>query len=252
MAALIHSTPHLSSSFLGHKLSIGENSKRSAPCSLMFRSPRCSVDTAYGGGNISKFPRSNVWDPYKRLGISTDASEEEVWSSRNFLLSQYAGHERSAESIEAAFEKILMASFINRKRTKINLKSRLKKQVEESPSWVKKLFACVEAPPTIIVLNRLFLFAFMAVWSVMNSAESGPAFQVALSLGACIFFLNDKSKNLPRASIIGLGSLVVGWVCGSIVGPFVPSVILPPTWTLELLTSLVTFIFLFLGCTFLK
>lgn len=94
------------------------------------------------------------------------------------MLSQYAGHERSAESIEAAFEKILMASFINRKRTKINLKSRLKKQVEESPSWVKKLFACVEAPPTIIVLNRLFLFAFMAVWSVMNSAESGPAFQV--------------------------------------------------------------------------
>jgi len=252
MAALIHSSPYLSSPFLGHKLSIKENSKRSVPCSLMFRSPRCSVDTPYRGGNISKFPRSNVWDPYKRLGISTDASEEEVWSSRNFLLNQYGSHERSAESIEAAFEKILMASFINRKKTKINLKSRLKKQVEESPSWIKNLLGSVEVPPKIIILNRLFLFGFMAVWSVMNSAESGPAFQVALSLGACIFFLNDKSKNLGRASIIGLGSLVIGWVCGSIVGPLIPSILLHPTWTLELLTSLVAFIFLFLGCTFLK
>lgn len=129
-------------------------------------------------GNVPKFPRTNVWDPYKRLGISTDASEEEIWDSRNFLLDQYARHERSAEAIEAAFEKILMASFINRKKTKINLKSRLKKKVEESPPWVKNLLSFVEVPPTVIILRRLFLFAFMAGWSIMNSAESGPAFQV--------------------------------------------------------------------------
>jgi low temperature requirement protein LtrA len=167
-------------------------------------------------------------------------------------LGQYGNHERSAESIEAAFEKILMASYLSRKKAKINLKSKLKKQVEESPSWVKNLLATVEIPPRIIILNRLFLFAFMAVWSVMNASESGPAFQVALSLGACIFFLNDKSKDLGRACIMGLGSLVVGWVCGSIVGPLVPAVLIPTTWTLELLTSLVTFVFLFFGCTFLK
>lgn len=129
-------------------------------------------------GNISKFPRTSVWDPYKRLGITTDASEEEVWSARNFLLNQYASHERSAESIEAAFEKLLMTSFKNRKRSKINLKTKLKKKVEESPPWVKNLLSFVEVPPPVIILRRLFLFAFMACWSVMNSAEAGPAFQV--------------------------------------------------------------------------
>lgn len=71
-----------------------------------------------------------------------------------------------------------MASFRNRKRTKINLKSRLKKKVEESPSWVKNLLSFVEVPQTVIILRRLFLFTFMASWSVMNSAEHGPAFQV--------------------------------------------------------------------------
>lgn len=129
-------------------------------------------------GNVPKFPRLRVWDPYKRLGISRDASEEEIWGSRNFLLQQYTGHERSEESIEAAFEKILMASFQHRKKTKINLKTRLKKQVEESPPWVKNLLSFVELPPVDITLRRLFLFAFMGGWSIINSAESGPAFQV--------------------------------------------------------------------------
>ncbi|KAM7483061.1 hypothetical protein LguiB_007644 [Lonicera macranthoides] len=234
-----------------HSSSSCVNSKRMKPCGLTFRSLKCAVDTPYEG-NISKFPRVNVWDPYKCLGISRDASEEEVWGARNFLLNQYGGDERSAESIEAAFEKLLMASFRNRKRTKINLKSRLKKKVEESPSWVKNLLSFVEVPQTVIILRRLFLFTFMACWSVMNSAENEPAFQVALSLFACIYFLNEKTKSLVRASTIGLGSLVAGWVCGSLLVPCIPSVLVHPTWTLELLTSLVAYVFLFLGCTFLK
>jgi hypothetical protein len=129
-------------------------------------------------GNAPKFPRVSVWDPYRRLGVSRDASEEEIWGSRNFLLQQYAGHERSVESIEAAFEKILMASFIQRRKTKINLKTKLKKKVEESPPWIKNVLNIVEFPPTEIILRRLFLFAFMGGWSIMNSAETGPAFQV--------------------------------------------------------------------------
>lgn len=126
-----------------------------------------------------------VRDPYRRLGVSRDASEEEIWGSRNFLLAQYAGNERSAESIEAAFEKLLMDSYVHQKKKKINLKSRLKKKVEESPPWFKNLLGFVEVPPTVIVFRRLFLFAFIAGWSIMNSAETGPAFQVCFNLHCC-------------------------------------------------------------------
>lgn len=253
MAAALISTPTLHTSFLGRRLSIRGDSKISRPGCFGFISPKCAVDAPYEGSNsMSKFPRLHVWDPYKRLGVTTDASEEEVWSARNFLLDQYANHERSFESIEAAFEKLLMTSFKNRKKMKINLKSRLKKKVEESPPWVKNLLSFVEIPPPVIILRRLFLFTFMACWSVMNSAEAGPAFQVALSLGACIYFLNDKNKSLPRAAIIGFGALVAGWFCGSVAVPLIPSFLLQPTWTLELLTSLVVYVFLFLACSFLK
>ncbi|OAY50202.1 protein CHAPERONE-LIKE PROTEIN OF POR1, chloroplastic [Manihot esculenta] len=259
MASFLLSNPILSSPFLPQKLTKFEQntSNRITLCSPISRSPRtltsvrCAADVTYGG-NIPKFPRMNVWDPYRRLGISPYASEEEIWSSRNFLLEQYAGHERSEESIEAAFEKLLMTSFRERKKTKINLKTRLKKKVEESPPWIKNLLNFVELPPVEVIFRRLFLFAFMGGWSVMNSAEGGPAFQVAVSLAACIYFLNEKTNNLGRAFVIGLGSLAAGWVCGSIFVPMIPTVLIHPTWTLELLTSLVAYVFLFVACTFLK
>lgn len=250
MVALSLSTPNFSTAFLGRKLPFRENARKLTTFRNVSRI-RCAVDTPYGG-NVQNFPRSNVWDPYRRLGVSHDASEEEIWRSRNFLLQQYAGHERSEESIEAAFEKILMTSFKQRKKTKINLKSKLKKKVDESPPWVQNLLNFVELPPTDVILRRLFLFAFMGGWSIMNSAESGPAFQVAISLAACIYFLNEKTKSLGRACIIGFGALVAGWVNGSVVVPNIPSTFLPPTWTLELLTSLVVYLYLFLACTFLK
>ncbi|GKU95072.1 hypothetical protein SLEP1_g8478 [Rubroshorea leprosula] len=215
------------------------------------RIPRCAVDTP-SGGNVPTFPRIRVWDPYKRLGVSPYASEEEIWDARNFLLEQYAGHERSEESIEAAFEKLLMASFEQRKKTKINLKSRLKQKVEESPPWFKNLLNFLELPPMAVIFRRFSLFAFMGVWSIMNSAEGGPAFQVAVSLLACIYFLKEKTESLARASIMGFGALAAGWICGSIFIPMMPSFLFHPTWTLELLTSLVAYFFLFVACTFLK
>lgn len=201
---------------------------------------------------MSKFPRVKVTDPYKRLGVSHDASEEEIWSSRNFLLEQYAGHETSVESIEAAFEKILTTSYRHSKESKINLKNKLKKKVDECPTWLKNMLNFFERPPTEVILKRLFLFAFMGGWSIMNSAETGPAFQVALSLASCIYFLNEKSKNLGRAFTIGFGALATGWFCASVVIPSVPSILLHPSWTLELLTSLFAYFFMFLACTFLK
>ncbi|XP_031276846.1 protein CHAPERONE-LIKE PROTEIN OF POR1, chloroplastic [Pistacia vera] len=254
MSSLLFSNPHLSTPFLPQKLSGHLSATKATPFCTISRSPtapRCAVDTPYGG-NVPTFPRMKVWDPYRRLGVSPYASEEEIWGSRNFLLQQYAGHERSEESIEAAFEKLLMTSFRQRKKTKINLKSKLKKQVDESPPWVKNLLNFVELPPIEVIFRRLFLFAFMGGWSIMNSAEGGPAFQVAVSLAACIYFLNEKTKSLARASIIGFGALASGWICGSIFVPMIPTVLIHPTWTLELLTSLVAYVFLFLGCTFLK
>ncbi|XWS60367.1 hypothetical protein CRYUN_Cryun07bG0030100 [Craigia yunnanensis] len=59
----------------------------------------------------------------------------------------------------------------------------------------------------------------MGGWSIMNSSEGGPAFQVAVSLVACIYFLNEKTKSLARAFIVGLGALATGLLRGGYVVP---------------------------------
>ena len=201
---------------------------------------------------VSVFPRVNVRDPYKRLGVSRDASEEEIREAKNYLTEQYHSHERSRESIEAAYEKIIMQSFRVRRASKINLKSNLKKKVDESPPWVRGLLSMVEVPNKTIIGQRAALFFLLGVWSVFNPAEGGPAFQVAVSLAACVYFINDRLKSLGRAFVLGLGSLVVGWVFGSVLIPVIPPQVIPRTWSLELATALISYVFLWLSCTFLK
>jgi curved DNA-binding protein CbpA len=212
------------------------------------------MDASLGGSDPAQpvFPRLNVRDPFKRLGVSRDASEEEIREARNYLSSQYSSHEKSRESIEAAYDKIIMESFRDRRKSKINLKSNLKKKVEESPAWVRSMTNMVEVPSTTVVGQRAALFALLGVWSVFNPAEGGPAFQVAVSLAACVYFLNDRLKSIGRAFILGFGALVIGWVFGSFLVPVIPSQILPRSWTLELTTSLISYVFLWVACTFLK
>lgn len=215
------------------------------PCRL-----QAAMDASFGGqmDHHPVFPRVNEWDPYKRLGVDRDATEDEILEARNFLIKQYGGHERSVESIEAAFEKIMMTSFRVRKKSKINLKSKLKKKVDDSPPWVKNIVESVEIPERKVIQNRAALFFIIGVWSIFRSTEGGPVFQVAVALVTCIFLLNTKLKSIGRSCVIGFGSFVIGWFVGSVI----PSFLLPPTWPAELVTSLISYIFLFMGCTFVK
>ena len=43
----------------------------------------------------------------RRLGVTRDASYEEVQEARNYLVEQYAGHDPSREAIELALDDIL-------------------------------------------------------------------------------------------------------------------------------------------------
>ncbi|KAG0559935.1 hypothetical protein KC19_10G139800 [Ceratodon purpureus] len=212
-----------------------------------------AMDASFGGSESAQvFPRLNVRDPFKRLGVSSDASTEEIREAKNYLSEQYHNHERSRESIEAAYEKIMMESYRSRKASKINLKSNLKKKVEESPPWVRAILNMVEVPNKTIIGQRAALFLLLGVWSVFNPAEGGPAFQVAVSLAACVYFINDRLKSLGRAFVLGLSSLVVGWVFGSVLIPVLPPQLLPRAWGLELPTALISYVFLWFSCTFMK
>ncbi|CAI7845597.1 unnamed protein product [Closterium sp. NIES-53] len=83
--------------------------------------------------------------------------------------------------------------------------------------------------------------------------RSGPgSLSVAVALGLSVYLINERLKSITRALIIGFATLVVGWITGSFLVPFIPEGIFPGFWSLELGTSLVTYVFLWFSTTFLK
>ncbi|KAL0395540.1 UNVERIFIED_CONTAM: protein CHAPERONE-LIKE PROTEIN OF POR1, chloroplastic [Sesamum calycinum] len=88
---------------------------------------KCAMDATFGDAtndSTAIFPRINVRDPYKRLGISREASEDEIQAARNFLIQTYGGHKPSVDAIESAHDKIIMQKFYERKNPKINIKKK--------------------------------------------------------------------------------------------------------------------------------
>jgi len=210
---------------------------------------RCAMDASFGGAS-PVFPRVNVRDPYKRLGISREASEEEIQAARNFLIDQYAGHKPSVDAIESAYDKILLESFRARRRPKINLQGKWKKVTESRV--VKVISSRFEAPSRKLIIKTATLFLVLGIWSFLIPTEDGPVYQVAISLMASIYFIYSRLKNHLRAFLYGLGAFVGSWVLGS----FLMASVLPPiikgTRSLEVTTSLISYVFLWIASTYLK
>ena len=94
----------------------------------------------------------------------------------------------------------------------------------------------------------------MAGWAIVQSSSSGPAFQMAISFGLTVYFLNEKRGGdkamLGKAFINAFVALCLGWLVGSIFPVYIP--IFPQEWSPELVLSLFSFVSFFIFATFLK
>ncbi|PWA45103.1 Fructose-bisphosphate aldolase, class-I [Artemisia annua] len=121
------------------------------------------------------FPRINVKDPYKRLGISKEASEDEIQSARNFLVQKYAGHKPSVDAIESAHDKIIMQQFYERKNPKINVKKKMR-EVSQS-RVVQAVTNRFRTPATNFIIKTAVAFVVLAALTVLFPTEEGPTIQ---------------------------------------------------------------------------
>ncbi|KAG0553855.1 hypothetical protein M758_12G047100 [Ceratodon purpureus] len=250
----VHARAAKQSGQLSHSLrtdeSLGTAVRKSWPRQQFSKRLVCSAMDASMGGSDPVFPRMNVRDPYKRLGINREAGEEEVREARSYLASQYSGDAKSMESIESAYDKIMMEKL--REYQKLQSNPIKKKEAKPLPAWMQKIVNMYQVPNKDVILKRAAFYALLAIWTVVKPGDGGPAFQVLMSFLGCIYFLNDRIKKPFRSFFIGFGALVLGWVFSSFLVPVIPTKILPSSWTLELTSSLISYIFLWAGCTFLR
>ncbi|XP_076935120.1 protein CHAPERONE-LIKE PROTEIN OF POR1, chloroplastic-like, partial [Bidens hawaiensis] len=168
---------------------------------------KCAMDASFGDArdeSSAVFPRINIKDPYKRLGISNDASEEEIQSARNFLVQKYAGHKPSLDAIESAHDKIIMQKFHERKKPKINVKKKIR-EVSQS-RVVQAVTSRFRTPATNFIIKTSVAFVVLAALTVLFPTEEGPTLQVAISLFTTIYFIHDRLKSKLRAFLYGYAS----------------------------------------------
>lgn len=213
-----------------------------------------AMDASFGDAFNTQsdvFPRINIKDPYKRLGISTEASEEEIQAARNFLIHRYAGHKPSVDAIEAAHDKIIMQKFYERKRPKINIKKKVRDVTQSR--YVQAVMSRFQTPSdSKFTVMTSVAFLLLGVLTFLFPTEEGPTLQVAISLVAAIYFIHSRLKSKIQALLYGAGAFIFSWLLGTfLMVSVIPPILKGPT-SLEVTTSLVTYVLLWVASTYLK
>ncbi|KAK4430660.1 protein CHAPERONE-LIKE PROTEIN OF POR1, chloroplastic [Sesamum alatum] len=222
-------------------------------CKRRTPSLECAMDATFGdatNNSTAVFPRINVRDPYKRLGISREASEDEIQAARNFLIQTYGGHKPSVDAIESAHDKIIMQKFYERKNPKINIKKKVREVTQSR--YVQAVTSRFRTPSTSVITKTSIAFIALGVLTVLFPTEEGPTLQVAISLIVTMYFIYDRLKSKLRAFLYGAGSFILSWLLGTFLMVSVMPPILKGPRSLEVTTSLISYIILWVSSTYLR
>ncbi|MBH8574684.1 CPP1-like family protein [Nostocaceae cyanobacterium CENA369] len=204
-------------------------------------------------------------NPYDKLGVSEDASFDEIQDARNRLLEQYNGDGKSLEVIEAAYDAILMDRLRMRQEGKIKVPERIRfpelrvqsplkespAPREQSPAWLQRM---LDRPSLADVLLPGAWYLGLSTISVFYPDAGDRVLQLVLvvGVGISIYFLNRKEGKFGRAVLFTL----VGLITGLIIGGIFASWLLPQVQFLNLrpnqLATVLTFILFWLVSSFLR
>lgn len=197
-------------------------------------------------------------NPYEKLGLDENATFDEVQEARNRLLQEQSGDRRQTESIETAYESILMERLRLRQEGKIKVPDRIRfpERLAEpppefapvpkgkTPEWLSRL---VDQPSRADILLPAALFAGNGLLGI-----AAPALALALGVGCSLYFLNRKEHKFGRSLLLTLIGLVVGVVVGLQIGQLLTSQLAQISLSLESFAAFVTFFVLWLVSSFLR
>ncbi len=204
-------------------------------------------------------------NPYEKLGVSEDASFDEIQDARNRQLEQYNGDANSLELIEVAYDAILMDRLRMRQEGKIKVPERirfpeLRVQLpskesptprEQSPAWLQRILD-QPAPKDILLPGAWYLG--LSTISVFTQSAGDQVLQLALvvGVGISVYFLKRKEGKFGRAVLLTLVGLIVGLVVGGLLASWLLPQINLGQLTSEQFSTVLTFIVLWLISSFLR
>ncbi len=169
-------------------------------------------------------------NPYQQLGVTEDASFEEIQEAKTRLMKEYENDQQQKEAVEAAYDAVIMDRLRLRQEGKIKVPERIRfpekaKPAQpkpnpisqgNSPDWLQRLLDTPSRNDLLIAAGVFVVLGGMSISSVQLATT-------ALSLGfpGTVFLLYRKEKRFARAALISVVTLVVGVAIGSVIGPIV-------------------------------
>jgi hypothetical protein len=204
-------------------------------------------------------------NPYEKLGVSEDASFDEIQDARNRLLEQHSGDAKRLEVIEIAYDAILMDRLRMRQEGKIKVPERIRfpearlqalpkespAPREQSPAWLQRM---LDQPTRADVLLPGAWYLGLSTISIFYPATGDQVLQLALvvGVGISIYFLNRKESKFGRAVLFTLIGLIVGLIVGGMIAGWLLSQTTFISLTPNQFSTVLTFILLWLVSSFLR
>lgn len=202
--------------------------------------------------------------PYEKLGVSEDASFDEIQNVRNRLLEEHTGDAKQRESIEMAYDAILMDRLRMRQEGKIKVPELIRfpeKLVQPPPTETKPTYeptanwlqGAIDKPSPADILLPLLLYSGLSGFCLFYPANPNQFLQLALivGLGISVYFLNRKERRFGRAVLLSVIGLFTGLILGTIASLLIPVQLLQP-FSDEQFSAVLTFIVFWIVSSFLR
>ena len=205
-------------------------------------------------------------NPYEQLGVTQDATFDEIQDARSHLVQQYSGDLKRVEMVEAAYDAILMERLRMRQEGKIKVPEGIRfaerlsqsppkegsAPAKQTPAWLQRV---LDKPSLKDVLLPGSLFLGLSGLSLFYGAAGSQVLQLTLIVGVALslYFINRKERKFGRSVLLtGLG-LVIGLIAGGLLGSLLlPQIAIISSLTDEQFSTVVTFILLWLVSSFLR
>ncbi|KAF8064584.1 CPP1 [Scenedesmus sp. PABB004] len=196
------------------------------------QTPRSAADAGALGGDVPQqpppaeeeqpyeykpFARLRERNPYRLLGVSREASFEEIQDARNYLYEQYKWHEPSREAIELAFDSLLQKHLSG--RFKFGFRpprtGRRTDVIGERRSGLLDAAVALLDPTvtTRTLINEGAVFGAFALWVLFSSDQSFP---LAGAFAYSVYqFQSKRVRRDPEGPFLG-GNAIVGAILSTL------------------------------------
>ena len=198
--------------------------------------------------------------PYETLGVTEEASFEEIQSAKQRLNQQHQGNTQVLETIEEAYDAIIMERLRLRKEGKIAVPEGIRRPEKAATSTVKQNAPPLSTPPAWLqdlmdnptqkdVLLPGAIFFGLCLLTIFSQTGDVSFFASLLAIGgmASVYFVNRKENRFGRAILINLIALALGIGLG-----YGLDSLLTVPWGAEQLSCFVTFVFFWIASSFLR